>query len=289
MRVVKSVRQGLILSIAASFFGALVTINLRYLLKTGENPLNLATWQILCMLPLWLVLLKRQSHEIKRLSRKTVLLLLFIGIAGSIGVNYMMTLALAHTTAVNFSFLYRTVVVFTIFFAWLLLKESLSWKKGILVLFILAGSYLVTADGHMYILSWGDIYTFVMAASAALITNVMMKHAVTKFHPEFVGAANGVIACTSLFILAMIQGVFQVPHNLWLVFIGSGIYFAMVVFRNRAYKVATASFVTMVFALTPFFVVILASTFLHEHVTLMQFIGGLIIVGATILAERHNL
>lgn len=282
-------RKGLLIAVIGSFFGALVTVNLRYLLKEGENPLNLAAWQLLFMLPLWIFFLQRQRHEVHRLTRRMIVMLLFIGIAGSIGVNYMMALALAHTTAVNFSFLYRTVVVFTIIFAWLFLKESISVKKGMLALIIVYGTYLVTADGHAMQFTWGDMYTLIMAACAALIANVMLKHAVTKFHPEFVGAVNAVIASCSLLLLAVMDGVFRFPANAWLVFLGSGLYFMMVVLRNRAYKIATVSFVTMVFALTPFFVTLLSSSLLHEHVTGVQFVGGLIIVGATLLAELHKL
>jgi len=129
----KNLRQGFVLALIATLFTSIFTVLLRYILKSGENPLNLSAWMILLMVVPWLVLFQRHTSEFKKLSKRTIFLLLFIGVASSLGVNYLQSLALANTPAINFAFLYRMIVVFTVIFAWLFLKEKLTRQKMVLV------------------------------------------------------------------------------------------------------------------------------------------------------------
>lgn len=281
--------KGFIYFLIFSFLWACSIINSRFILKSGENALNLTLWISLFTFFPWLFLFKKHFGEYKKLSLRNILLLVFIGIASSIGISYLQSLALANTTAINFSFLYRTIVVFTVIFAWLFLKEKLTKKKIFLVIFILFGSYLLTTNGKTLILSKGDIYTLLMAASAAFIANILIKHTISKMHPDLSGSVTSIIGTISLFFLAFMINAVKIPHQFYLILLGSCISFVMIMLRNRAYKYATASFVTIIVSLTPLFVSFLSYPLLGEKLELIELIGGLIIVGSTVLAEKFRI
>lgn len=285
----KRVSKGLVFSLGSSFLWACGIINTRLLLKTGENPLNLTVWINLFAVIPWLLLFQKHTEGFKKLSLKSIFLLVFIGIASSIGINYLQSLALSNTSAVNFSFLYRTIVIFTIIFAWIFFKEKITRNKLFLVVTILVGSYLLTTKGQDISLSLGDIYTLLMAASAAFIANILIKHTVSKMHPDLSGSVTSVVAVITLLLFSNLTGVFKIPQQILLVVLGSAIYFMQIMLRNRAYKAATASFVTMVFSLTPFFVAVLSYPILNERLDWIGLLGGVIIVSSTILAEKFKI
>jgi drug/metabolite transporter (DMT)-like permease len=56
--------------------------------------------------------------------------------------------------------------------------------------------------------------------------------------------------------------------------------------RFRAYRHASASYVTMVFSFTPVFVTLIAYLFLHEVITPIQVVGGGLMVLAGIATEK---
>ncbi len=279
----------MVFALLGAFATSCTVVLYRYILRDGENPLNLTAWVSLLAVPAWIFLFNKHINEFKKLSTKNITLLIFIGIVGAIGINYLQVLALKHTTAVNFSFVYRTVTVFTVLFAWLFLKEKFTFMKGILVTFIVAGSYLITTEGQGLVLSKGDIYSLLMAASAAFISNILIKHTISKMHPDLSGSVVSGIGGVSLAILASAANIFEIPANFPLVAFGSLLYFALIMFRNRAYKYSSASFVSMVFGLSPMFVVILSYFFLGEVLKPIQLLGGAIIIGATIFTEKFKM
>jgi bacterial/archaeal transporter family protein len=255
-------------------------------LRGGENPLNLTIWVgAVATLP-WLVVLLNRKEQVRRLTGWNLAVLAFIGVAASVGINYLQALALKNTTAVNFAFLYRTIVVFTVFFAWLFLKEKLSWIKFWLVVAILLGSYLLTTGGQGLRLSVGDLYTLGMAASAALIAGVLVKHTISKVDPDVTGAITTLVATVSLGLVGLAYGVLAWPRSFGLVAVAGVVYFVQILARNRAYRIATASFVTMAVSLTPLFVAGLSLVFLHETLDTIELAGGLLIVAAALLADK---
>lgn len=279
------ISKGLHFSLALAFFWALSIVISRFLLKSGENPLNLTLWINLLTVPFWMVLLPRHTKKLMKLSWFYKGMLILIGIAGSIGINYLQSLALKNTTAVNFAFLYRTIVVFTIVFAYLFFKEKITIKKLILVAVILIGSYLLTTNGQKIILTKGDIYTLLMAASAAFVANILVKHTISKMHPDLSGIVTVTVGTLSLLVITLITGSFKIPQGLSLIALSGLFGFLTVRFRNFAYKHATASFVTMIVSFTPLFVSLFSYPLLGETLSLLQLGGGVLIVSSGILAE----
>lgn len=281
-----SLSRGLSFSLSTSLFWAITIVIQRLVLNKGENPLNLVFWSYLFSTPLWLFLLKRHLGEFRRLSKKNKSLLVFIGIAGSIGISYLQSLALKNTTAVNFSFLYRTIVIFTIVFAWIFFREKISTKKLFIVALILIGSYFLTTKGENIALGTGDIYTLLMAASAAFIANILTKHTTSKMHPDLSGAVTMLVSFLSLLCLSIATNSIRIPQELFLILLSSVFGFFQIRTRNKAYQIATASFVTMIVSLTPLFVSVISLPVLGEKMDAIQLLGGLLIVSSGFLAEK---
>lgn len=289
MKLFSKVSKGLFFAVSSSFLWACSIVNSRHLLSQGEEPLNLTIWIGLAMVIPWLFLFKRHVGAYKALSPKFKLYLVGIGIASSIGINYLQALALANTTAVNFSFLYRTIVIFTIIFAYIFFKEAITVKKWFLTLLILTGSYLLTTGGQVIALTKGDIYTLLMAASAAFVANILIKHTVSRMHPDLSGSAISIVSATALLIFGIVSGTLKLPMNMLMILVGAAFSFTLTMARNRAYKFATASFVTMIFSLTPVFVALLSYPLLGERLSAMEIAGGTIIVGSTFLVEKFKI
>ena len=289
MKVVSKMSIGFWYALATSFLWACSIVNTRYLLSIGENPLNLTIWVGLMMILPWFFLFKKHIREYNALSIQFKLYLVGIGIAASIGINYLQSLALANTTAVNFAFLYRTIVVFTIIFAYIFFKEAITIKKWILAGFILFGSYLLTTGGKTISFTKGDIYTLLMAASAAFVANILIKHTVSKMHPDLSGAAISIVSTIALIPLGYLTGTLHIPIHLFMITLGACFSFALTMTRNRAYKFASAAFVTMIVSLTPVFVALLSYPLLHERLDTVELIGGACIVGSTFLVEKFKI
>lgn len=289
MKLFSNVSKGLIFAVTSSFLWACSIVNSRYLLSHGEKPLNLTIWIGLVMVIPWLFLFRRHVTAYKALSPRFKLYLVGIGVASSIGINYLQALALANTSAVNFSFLYRTIVVFTIIFAYLFFKEAITMKKWFLTLLILTGSYLLTTGGQIIALTTGDMYTLLMAASAAFVANILIKHTVSRMHPDLSGSVISLVSAASLLLFGYVSGTLALPVNMFMILIGAAFSFTLTMARNRAYTFATASFVTMVFSITPVFVALLSYPLLGERLTPAELVGGAIIVASTFLVEKFKI
>lgn len=280
--------KSFLLTVAAAFLGACGIVINRLLLVDGENPLNLVLWIGLFAAIPWLVIFFQRRQEFVALTPRYKWGLVIIGVASSIGIQYLQSLALANTSATNFAFLYRTVTVFTIVFAAIFLKEKITRHKWVLAGLILIGSYLLTAKGQQIILSKGDIYSLLMAASAALIANILIKHTISKMHPDLSGAVVQVVATCSLLTLSLSTKVFYIPQNMGLILLGGVIAFMQIALRNRAYQTASASFVSMMYSLSPLFVALLSYPLLRERLSPIEMIGGVIIIGAAFAAEKFK-
>lgn len=277
---------GLIFWLATAFTWAISLILQRLILTRGENPLNLVLWLNFFAAPLWLMIFKRHFVEFKKLSKKNITLLVFIGIASSIGTSYLQSLALKNTTAVNFAFLYRTIVVFTIVFAWAIFKEKITVKKLLIAILILVGSYLLLTKGKGIILTPGDIYSLAAAASGALISNILVKHSTSKMHPDLSAAVTMLVVLLFLFIFSIMTIKITVPGDFSLVIITAVVYFFVIRLRNKAYTLSTASFATMISSFTPLFVAIMSIPLLGERLEPIQLIGGILIVSSGFLTEK---
>lgn len=279
------IRPAFFLSLFAALLWAFQIVIFRYQITIGENPYTLALWSTVIELPFWLITLTKTRSELHKLHWKTVGIFAVIGFGSSIAIGLMENLALANTTATNFAFLIRTVVLFTIILSAIFFKETITRKKLVMATTILAGAYFLNIQGAMFSLKLGDIFTLIEAFSIAFFTNILVKKLVTRLNPDFTAA---MIFIAGAFFLAGVLIVQQTPitlHNVGLLALYStcNVVFARV--RNRAFQHATSTFVTMIMSFTPVFVLILSTFLLKEYMSPIQLFGGGLIVLTGLMAE----
>ena len=199
------------------------------------------------------------------------------------------------TNAINAGFLVKFSVVTTTFLAWILLGEKMSGRKLASLAALLVGAYLLTTQGKRLLPHIGDL--FILGACLAWsVGNVLIRKGLrdTSASASLVSYLKP-LAGLPIFIL-LVAGMQQIPalQNERLLFEGfslssakyaalAGVLLALTwMYLNKSLKIATASYVTMLSTATPVFVTILAVSFLHERLSLLQGIGGGIIILAGI-------
>jgi drug/metabolite transporter (DMT)-like permease len=281
----KYVRPAFLLSITAAFIWACQIVLFRYQITIGENPYTLTLWSTAIELPFWIWILFQKKEDVKKLNPRTLGIFAIIGFGSAIAIGLMENLALANTTATNFAFLIRSVVLFTILFSAIFFKEPITKKKIVMTFTILAGAYLLNVQSGQFELKIGDIYTLIEAASIAFFTNILIKKMVVKTDPDFAAGMQYVMGSFFLLGVFIYQQTPLLLHNapLLILYAIIGITFARL--RNRAFQHATSTFVTMIMSFTPVFTFILSSFVLGETLVPIQLFGGFLIVLTGFMAE----
>jgi len=203
-------------------------------------------------------------------------------------------IGIALTDAVNAGFLVKMGTVTTILFAWLILKESLSRIKVVIVIVMLLGAYLLTTAGQRILPRVGDL--FILAACVCwslgnvLVRKVLKTQSVradvvtiqkplaslpvfvlligiSLFNPGMLGNLSSVLKCCT-FSSAYI------PYA-----IASGVCLALAwIYLYRTLHMTTASYMTLMSMVTPIIVSVLAMVFLDERLIGIQVVGAGIII-----------
>lgn len=281
----KYVRPAFFLSLSAALLWAFQIVLFRYQIIIGENPFTLSLWSTAIELPFWIWILSKKKGELNKLNTKMIAIFAIIGFGSAVAIGLMENLALANTTATNFAFLIRTVVLFTILFSAFFFKEPITRKKILMTFTILTGAYFLNVQSGQFVLKSGDIFTLIEAASIAFFTNILIKKMVVKTNPDFAAGMQYVFGSFFLAGVLIWQHTPLILHSPLLLLLYSfiGITFARV--RNRAFQHATSTFVTMIMSFTPVFTVILSYVFLGERLVPVQLFGGFLIVLTGFMAE----
>lgn len=260
----------------------------------GAKPVTMVFQAgIVALIVLAIYVLPRNLKNLKGLTRE-IFWGLIIANAIHFGLGgYFSNFGSALTSAVNAGFLVKFALVTTTILAWIFLKERMTWVKGIAVLIMLFGNFLISTKGQSLVPQIGDIL-IILACLCWSIGNILIKktlnkHSVNADIISFLRPVAGLPVFIFFLLLAplypsSVQKVFMVNlfDTRYLIYaIGSGIFTALLwIFLNRTLKVASASYMTMMSMMTSVFVAILALTFLGETMTVAQ-IGGAVL---TILA-----
>ena len=220
---------------------------------------------------------------------------LFLANAIQAGVGAILNIiGIAWTDAINAGFLVKIATVTTVFFAWLILKESISGLKIAIVLLMLFGAYLLTTKGQTLLPKTGDLFILgacvcwsmgsvlvrktlrTQAVNADVVTMqkplaslpvFLVLIGISQFSPNLFGSLQLVLNCCTF------------SPNYLIYAIGSGICLALTwIFLFRTLSVATASYMTLMSMITPIIVSALALAFLDERLVLIQIAGGGLII-----------
>lgn len=279
------ISKGFVFASLAAVCWAISIVLARYLLSSGESALNLAFWTSVLATPFWGFLLYQNRKEARGLSRAGLFVLLGMGLNGLL-ITIIEPYAIQYSTATSYSFLIRMIVPFTILFAFLFIGEKITRKKALLIALTLAGAYLLTTKGQLISFSLGDTLTILEAMLIAFGNNVLGKLSTKSMSANVASSASFMTSTLPLAALVPLQGSLAIPHIPLLVVVLTISYIAISVFRFRAYREASASYVTMVFSFTPVCVAVLTTLFLNETMTSVQIVGGVLMVLAGIAAEK---
>ena len=272
-----------------AFFWAISIIITKFILKEGENTYNLVFWTILLASPYWIYVFSKNIEEFKTASKKSYWILIGMGLIGTLAINIVEMFAIKYSQVINYSFLIRSVTLFTIIFAFIFLGEKITWKKILVTIFILVGAYFLTTNGKIIHLTSGDIFTLIEAMLISFGNTILGKMATNRMSSSLSSSAGSIIAVIPMALIAWFTGSIALPKAPILLV-------ALTIFgilgttcRFKSYKLNTASYATMIASFTPVLVSFMAIPFLKESLSPIQLIGGLLIIFATILVGKFKI
>lgn len=281
-----TIRLGSRYALLAALAWAVSILLTRVLLNAGEDSYNLVFWTTVLTVPYWITILWKNKSSGIDLGKKDLLLVIAMGILSPAGTKITEALALQSSSSINYSFLIRTVTPFTLFFAWLLLGEKIGFKKLAMVGVILVGAYLLSTNGESLVLATGDLFTLSNAVLLAFSNNVLGKMATNRMSPALASSAAFLAGVVPIILLSGVQGSIGIPRNPLLIVMLAMVATLITIWRFQAYAHESASHVSIIFSLTPVFVTILAIPLLGESLSVVEIIGGLMIITAGLMIER---
>lgn len=272
---------------AGVVFWAINIIVARLLFSTTTvSPYTVVLWTTLLAIPFWLYILYRRRAHLASLTSKDYCLLVAIGLMNGVLIAIIEIFALQYSSAINYAFLIRTVLIFTIVLAALFLKEKLTLKKVLLMSCMMIGSYLFTLQNHQLELGWGDLFTLTEACLLAFGNNILGKMAVQRLDPQLSAAVSFLIGAVPVSAISLMFGGGRMAQGWLLVVMLTATYILIRQFRFLAQRLVSASYFTIIFSLTPVLVTLLAIPILDETFSLYQLIGGICIVGGGIFVHK---
>jgi len=276
------------ISMFSLFWSLLIFLN-KVALNSGvkEVPYTIQTTIVSCsLLVIYNILTKRK--EFKKVKLEHLKILFFIGIF--VGTAYILSIyGLRLSTSINYGFLIKSSIVFTLLLAYVFLKEKMDKIKVILMIVFIIGVYLVTTKGKMIVPKIGDL--LILATAFCFSTALIIQKPLTaKIHPDIVSLGR------VFFALLVILSLIPIMKLNILEIIGlkyvliSGLFAANVtIFLSKTISVSSASYLTMMSMMVPVIVAILGVIFLKEHMNIFQIVGGLMIIVSGILTQKKNI
>lgn len=257
---------------------AVLILLTKHLFDIGIEPLNFS-YQMLLASAVYLLIyaLFKEPKALFSVNKKSLLIIFFIGVlAGAIsyGLGF---LGLQSSTAINYAFLNQTAVFFTPVLAFFFLKEHLKPHKTVLIFVLLIGAYLVSTNGKLILPKIGDIYIVlaVLAFSFAIIlTKIILKKVPALTFSMYRAFFGGLSLLIFLLLVNKINFDF---YWYWIALVGFMLAVAIYAI-NKALEYASASYTQMLYLSTPVITAIFAYLILGESMTLIQIIGGALIV-----------
>jgi len=280
------ISKGFIFTFSAAAFWAVSILITKFILRGGESSYNIVFWSTVLALPFWLAIFYQKREEFKRATAKDYFLLISIGIMGTLAASLIEVLALKYTQAINYSFLIRSSLLFTIVFAFMFLGEKITKKKIIISLAILIGVYFISTNGRLIKFSAGDLLTLSEAALISFGNTILGKIVTKRMSSNLSASASFLAGLIPVIILGFVFHSVSFPKSfiplIFLVVLST----AGVMSRFNAYKNATASYIAMIYSFTPVIVTFAALPLFGESLGILQIAGGVLIILAGIFTEK---
>lgn len=285
------VPKRLIYSLSATFSLSLAIFFKKKALLAGIPPLNLLLlFIIISAFILTLNLLLFQKKYIKKIKKINKIEWGFIFIAGIflLAAYLFTTFGLRFTTSINYSFLTRSNLIFTTILAYFFLKEKMHMEKFLLIFGFFIGIYLVITKGKIIVPQLGDLLILTGAFFFASFS-IIQKKITINLPPEIISwgvmLTGATLAILISFIMKVNINLFSTNGFIFIFF--AGLTEALVIlFMNKTIHITNVTYYAMMMMLIPIMNGFLGYIFLNELLTLIQILGGVILIICGFLVQR---
>jgi drug/metabolite transporter (DMT)-like permease len=238
-----------------------------------------------------LIMLFSQFKELKKLSKKDYGKLTLIGIFGGSIPFILFFKGLQLTSAVNASFLHKTMFIWVSLMALFFLKEKLDRKWIIAAVFLLAGNILILKL-NSFSFGIGEVLILIAALFWSIET-IISKNALKDLSPRVVGFGRmffgSFIVLVYIAVTGEIAGIFNVTlTQISWILITSVFLLMYVSFWYTGLKYTEASTATAILLIGSVVTIVLSAIFLQKVISLSEVIGMILLVaGSFILARKE--
>ncbi len=193
------------------------------------------------------------------------------------------------TTAGNAGFITGLYVIFVPFFLWIIWKQKQKWNVWIAAIIAVFGMLLLSTGGELK-LAPGDKLELIGAILWALHVIVVGK-AVQGMHPLHFAIGQFLVCAFLNFGTGIISDpqAFSQISSLWWTILYNGIASVAIGFtlQGVAQKFAPATDAALILSMEAVFAAVFGIIFLSERFNNEQLIGGMLVIGAIILAQLN--
>jgi drug/metabolite transporter (DMT)-like permease len=198
--------------------------------------------------------------------------------------------ALIYTTATITGFLMSTIVIFTPFFSFWILKTKIDKKHILPIGIVTAGLYLLCGGGGGFVFGSGEILALLCSISGALMLVFSSKYlqdmdplTVTVMQTGF----TGLFCVVSALIFEGIPNLAGIPPMGWgvIVYLAVGCTCIAYLFQNISLRKMPATYVSLILCSEPIFTAAASYFLLGELLSAGGFLGAALIMAGIILAS----
>ena len=143
------------------------------------------------------------------------------GLISAVGIKVIETFAIKYSQSINYSFLIRTTVIFTVLLEFIFFKNPITKRKIIMSVVILLGTYFFVAQGKSIELSLGDTLTLTEAFFISLGNYILGKYATNMMSSKLSAVGNFFFGLIPLIILCIFAGIISIPKDPLLVILAT--------------------------------------------------------------------
>jgi len=238
------------------------------------------------------IFLFKEFKELKKLTRKDYLKLFLIGLLGGSIPFLLFFKGLQITSALNASFIHKSMFLWVALLAFIFLKEKLDRRWFIAAFLLLAGNILLLKIRNLT-LNTGDLLIF-SATFFWAIENVISKHLLKKLNARTV--AFGRMFFGSLIILIYLGATKQITQiasislaNVFWILLTSVLLLLYVNSWYSALKFTKASTATSILMFGSVITALLSFVFLDKLLTIIQILGIILLISGSLAIARIKL
>jgi DME family drug/metabolite transporter len=287
--------KGVFIALIGTTAWATTAIFIRYLLTHfGLAPLTLAFWRDFILALTLLVVFRLWKPEILRIGWRDLPFLLAYGGLVLASFNASWTFSVKLNGAAVATVLAYCSPAFTVLLAWPLLKEPVTWRKGLAAALSLAGCVGVAKAyaPEIWRLNPMGLLIGLVSGFAFAVYSLAGRWSATRFASPWTVMTYGFLFASGALALSQTpQTIFSLGRawDGWLILatlsigptlIGYGLY-------TVSLRYLSASVATVIASLEPALTAILAVFILFERLEGLQWLGGGLILGAVILAQSE--